>query len=290
MTCLEVQELLSAFIDNELDENKKNEILEHIEKCSQCKKDVDELKTIIEELSSLEDVPLPESFHERLHEALVVEGQKIRNSKKICINKSKWMNWKRVSTVAAVFLVGLFSVILYNNNLDEFNKQNLCYNYVSEDDKTETEKDKGATEQDKLVQDSKLKENKSIAEPEKNITNNQDLAADQSSQESPKRATGSNELETVPDQAQLPLNSVNESQLLKSRSVPNSDEEINGYLEQLDQILNNISYEVNSYTKDEAEGIWSIDVTITTTDSEGKEIKENAVYCGQDGKLWKKEL
>lgn len=284
MTCLEVQELLSAFIDNELDENKKNEIQEHIEKCSQCKKDVYELKTIIAELSSLEDVPMPESFHERLHEALVVEGEKIRNSKKICINKSKWMNWKRVSSIAAVFLVGLFSVILYNNNLDEFNKQNLCYNYVSEDDKA-------TTEQDKPVQDSKPKENKSIAEPEKNITNNnEDLAANKSSQENPKRSTGSNELEAVPDQAQLPLNSVNESQLLKSISVPNSDEEINGYLEQLDQILSDISYEVNSYTKDEAEGIWSIDITITTTDSEGKKIKENAVYCGQDGKIWKKEL
>lgn len=295
MTCLEVQELLSAFIDNKLDENKKKEMQEHIESCSQCKKDVNELNAIIAELSSLEDVPLPESFHERLHDALALEGEKIRNSKKLN-HKNKWMNWKRMSSIAAVFLVGLFTVILYNNNLDEFNKQNVCYNYVS-DDKTETES-REKTDDSRLKEsndnagnvEQSISSDKSSTQSEEPVNNRQDLSAKKSVEDSSKVAEGSNDMNPVPDQTELPLNSVSESQLLKSISTPDSNEELNGYLEQLDEILNETSYEVNSYTKDEAENIWFIDVTITTTDSEGKEIKESAVYCGQDGKLWKKEL
>lgn len=297
MTCLEVQEFLSAFIDNELDEEIKKEIQEHIEKCAQCRKDVQELKIVIAELSSLEDVPVPEAFQKRLHEALVVEGTNIRNSKDSTINKRKWINWKRISSIAAVFLVGLFSVILYNNNLDEFNKQNLNYNYVS-DDKAETKEDsqtntmlKENNQIDGNI-DNSTSSDKTNTQAKESVDNSETFSADKSSvEESPSEEEGAaNELRNAPKQKEAPLNSGDESQILKSINIQDTNEELNSYLKQLDEILIESNYEVNSYTKNDDDDMWIIDVTISTTDSGGKEIKENAVYCGQDGKLWKKEL
>ncbi|MHC1723650.1 MAG: anti-sigma factor [Aminipila sp.] len=296
MTCLEVQELLSAFIDNELDEETKKEIQKHIEKCDQCRKDVQELKTIIAELSSLEDVPVPEVFHKRLHDALVVEGESIRNSKDT-INKNKWINWKRISSIAAVFLVGLFSVILYNNNLDEFNKDNINYNYVS-DDKAETKKDSQINDT-MLKESSPIEQNiehstpsdKTNTQTKESVDNSKSLSADESSvSENPTEERTADELTNAPKQAAAPPNTSGESQMLKSINIQDTNEELNSYLTQLNEMLTESNYEVNSYTKNDDDNMWIIDVTITTTDSEGKEIKENAVYCGQDGKLWKKEL
>nr|WP_315019528.1 zf-HC2 domain-containing protein [uncultured Aminipila sp.] len=297
MTCLEVQEFLSAYIDNELDEEIKKEIQEHINKCAQCRKDVQELKIVIAELSSLEDVPVPEAFHKRLHEALVVEGKNIKNSKASTMNKKKRINWKRIYSMAAVFLVGLFSVILYNNNLDEFNKENLNYNYVSHD--------KAETKEDSQTNDTMLKENNQIdgnsehstssdktnTPPKGSVDNSQTFSTDKSSvEESPAAEEDTvNELRNAPKQAEAPLNS-GESQILKSVNIQDTNEELNSYLKQLDELLIESNYEVNSYTKNDDDNMWMIDVTISTTDSEGKEIKENAVYCGQDGKIWKNEL
>ncbi|WP_312649456.1 anti-sigma factor family protein [Aminipila sp.] len=293
MTCLEVQELLSAFIDNELDEEIKKEIQEHIQNCAQCRKDVQELKIVIAELASLEDVPVPEAFHKRLHEALVVEGKNIRNSKDTR-KKKKSIKWKRIYSIAAVFLVGLFSVILYNNNLDEFNKENLKYNYVS-DDKAENSQ----TNDTMLKQNNQNNENvehstssdKTNTQPKQSVDNSQTFSADKAPvEESPSAGTGTvNELRNAPKQAEAPLNSGGESQMLKSINVQDTDEELNSYLKQLDELLVESNYEVNSYTKND-DDMWIIDLTISTTDSEGKEIKEDAVYYGKDGKIWKKEL
>lgn len=298
MTCLEVQELLSAFVDNELDDDKMNKVQEHLEKCPSCKKDVEELKDVIAELSSFEDVPIPDAFNERLHEVLVAEGQDIRNSKAIPMVKKKKFNWKRTSSIAAVFIVGLFSVILYNNNLEEFDKQDsncILYDATEQMEQTEESKINDITEkkEDLEINDENGKldnygasDTTGEMKKAKNIDN-----SDATVEEAPNGLRSSpNQAITPKVQSSMALDSVEEYQTPRSINIQSSDEELNSYLEELDKLLIDSTYIVNSCTKNDEENMWTIDITIIKIDSDDKEIKENTVYYGQDGKLWKKEL
>lgn len=319
MTCLEVQDLLSAFIDNELDEEKMKEIQDHIEKCPVCKQDVTELKRMLSELSGLKDVPVPEIFHERLHEALVQEGISIRNSRNISIKHKKKIMWKRLYSLAAVFLVGLFSVILYNNNLDDFfSKQALNYSYVADDQAPVKEKskaediqshktDKGASNandsassnmkttpkesvsssSNKDSGDVTVKRTPKTLEPEKASLQAGGAALNQA----PVNAPSQNKtIESQPDMFFNSVDNTDRSEKLKSINLQNVNEELSDYLDQLDKTLAESNYEIISCTQNDEGNMWIIDITITTVNSEGQEVKEDAVYCGQDGKLWKKEL
>lgn len=340
MTCLEVQELLSAFIDNELDEDTMKKIQKHIDICPACKKDVDELKSIIDGLTSIDDVPVPEVFNERLKEALAVEGQKIRNSQIIPITKKNKINWKRVSSIAAVFIVGLFSVILYNNNLDEFNKEGLNYSsYMTEDAIEENKNTNNLTinenvegvegiedKQNKNIEYNKIEINSLKLNEEnkdnssKAIEENKDNLVKNSNETSERLQSTDEHLQSVPEQTQIQyddsknqsvdgessdletrlkkeqnvqpnvlFNSNEEYQTPEAISIQAEDEVLNSYFKQLEKLLDKNSYLINSYNKDE-ENVWTFNITIITTDSEGKEKEENVVYYGQDGTIWKKEL
>lgn len=298
MTCLEIQELLSAFVDNELDDDNMKKVQKHLEKCPRCKKDVEELKDIISGLSSFEDVPIPEVFDDRLHKALTIEGQDIRNSKAIPIAKKKKINWIRISSVAAVFIVGLFSVILYNNNLEEFDKLNsdnlncVLYDTTEQIQESEindsTEKNEDLQVSDETRNSDNYGTSNTTGEMKKsrNIDN-----SDSAVEESPNGLSSSQNQEITPKvQSSMALDSVNEDQIPEPINSQNIDEELNSYLEDLDNLLIDSTYIVNSCTKNDVENMWTIDITIMKINSEDKEIKENAVYYGQDGKLWKKEL
>ena len=52
MACNKYSELISLCIDNELKEEKKKELLNHLEECDECKKEYDELLELRKELSS----------------------------------------------------------------------------------------------------------------------------------------------------------------------------------------------------------------------------------------------
>jgi len=295
MTCVEVQELLSAYIDKQLSEEQMKEVQEHIQSCSRCKKDVQELENVLAELSSLEDVPVPEAFDKRLHEALVAEGNHIKNRKDNFKEKNKRTKWKRISSVAAVFLVGLFSVILYNSNSDIFNKPDVDYGYrkeakeelkaeapVSDESSPTAANDSGeASKQENNKSSNLLNQGRNSYENPSDTGNSENEQSEQPpNMEEKQRALSA-------EQPSRTYNSIeDESLVLKFKSI---NVELNSYMEQLDNILEGSEYEVNSCVQNEEENLWTIDVTIITTDSEGKEIRENAVYYGQDGKLWKKE-
>ncbi len=310
MTCPEAEDLLSAFIDHELDEEKMEEMREHIEKCPHCKQTAEELQHMMADLSSLKDVPVPERFNQRLHEALAAEGRQIRASKMPLADGRKKIHWKRIYSLAAVFLVGLFSVILYNNNLDDFNKQDVSYSNQAEKDVQQKGESKDTAEvSDKKAQNASDSLNKAYIPSEK-ATGNHDSAvekkaaaasqteqaakADRTDLNTEKAGEAQKEnvpvqrepIESQPDEGQ---NTAENPQLFKSITLQAEDKELNGYLEQLHQVLAESCYEVNSCTQNEEGSMWIIEITIITTNSDGQEIKENAVYCGQDGRLWKKE-
>ncbi|MEG1585043.1 MAG: zf-HC2 domain-containing protein, partial [Anaerovorax sp.] len=66
MNCIEVQKLLSLYVDNMLESGQRAEIGAHLDECEACKQEYKELMGLVAMLNAIEDVPLPECFDRRL--------------------------------------------------------------------------------------------------------------------------------------------------------------------------------------------------------------------------------
>lgn len=108
MNCDEIRELLSLYIDNNLDQEQMIEIEKHLLVCDACKNEFDGIVLVINAMKNLPEVEIPTHFDSELRENLkiVAEG----NRKKVKQNK-----WIRYSSIAALFIVGIFSIAMYNN-------------------------------------------------------------------------------------------------------------------------------------------------------------------------------
>ncbi|MGI6706361.1 MAG: anti-sigma factor family protein [Clostridia bacterium] len=100
MNCLEIQELLSDYVDGLLPKDIASMLNKHLSKCSVCKNEYEKLKNILKECRKIEPVNLPPNFQTLLHESLVRE----RNNR---------LFWKRsirgIAGSAAAILVLLFA-------------------------------------------------------------------------------------------------------------------------------------------------------------------------------------
>lgn len=104
MKCNEIRELLSLYIDQMLDESQVKEIEEHLSVCDACRKEYNELMELHELLGHVEMIPVPDAFQFRLKKVLKVE-------------KKKKSQWRILTSVAAVFAVGVLSFGLYRDVL-----------------------------------------------------------------------------------------------------------------------------------------------------------------------------
>ncbi|QIB69465.1 hypothetical protein Ami103574_09040 [Aminipila butyrica] len=298
MTCLEVEELLSAYVDHQLDPEQMAQMARHIEGCTSCQQSVKILQEMLEQLTSLGDVPLPRAFDETLHQALMAEGQAIRQAKanqNQRVKPAKKRNWKRLSSIAAVFIVGLFSLLLYNNNLEDFanlsgtdrdlaSRQERAAVQSAEPEETAEQQNLAVLDKETLPQQNS--DSKALLPAQEETTNQhaeQELnsAANSSLPEQP---------ETGADQGTMNLDlTPSNVPLLKSVTLQPEADQLNNYIEQLAQLLDGVDYQVDSCTLSEDGTSWLIEITVTKAGPAGQEIKEGAVYCGQDGELWKKD-
>lgn len=101
MKCEDFRELISLYIDDELDEANKNELIKHLENCPLCRKEYEELKALKEMLGKIGDEELPENFHNELMAKIKPAKEKTKKKKFV---------WSRYSSLAAsicaVLLVG----------------------------------------------------------------------------------------------------------------------------------------------------------------------------------------
>jgi len=86
-------ELMSLYIDGELDSETKREFEEHIETCESCRSELYELKEIVDVLGEVEEVELPSGFKEQLHEKLVAEKKKNESESKILSFRKKFIGF-----------------------------------------------------------------------------------------------------------------------------------------------------------------------------------------------------
>jgi hypothetical protein len=68
VTCEEVRELLSSYIDGELDPNIRDALERHIKSCRECEAELAGLRHTVDMLKSLEEVEVPETFRSSLME------------------------------------------------------------------------------------------------------------------------------------------------------------------------------------------------------------------------------
>jgi len=117
MKCNEIRELLSLYIDRMLDENQLKEVEEHLSTCDACKNEYNELKEMLDLLGQAEMVPVPDAFGIRLKKALNEEVLNRTDSGIIGTPSKKKKPWRVLTSVAAVFAVGILSFGLYHDVL-----------------------------------------------------------------------------------------------------------------------------------------------------------------------------
>ena len=117
MKCNECRELLSLYIDQMLDESQVKEIEEHLAVCETCRKEYNELKEMVDLLGQTEMIPVPDAFNFRLKKALKEEKQSMLDAGILGKPMKKKSKWRMLTSVAAVFAVGVLSFGLYKDVL-----------------------------------------------------------------------------------------------------------------------------------------------------------------------------
>ncbi|NTV91514.1 MAG: zf-HC2 domain-containing protein, partial [Clostridiales bacterium] len=69
--CTEINELLSMYIDGQLGENEKKQFEEHIAGCEACKREYEEILSIVRLCEGIEEEELPPDFGQKLHARLI---------------------------------------------------------------------------------------------------------------------------------------------------------------------------------------------------------------------------
>ncbi len=127
MTCQEFREIISLYIDNELNKNEIKKLEMHIKDCPECMKEYEELKRIKELLADMPTAPLPDKFKDEVHQKLVdakdeldnedaeMEVVTFKDKKEESSKKKIRFNWKTLSAIAAVLLLMVISITGLDN-------------------------------------------------------------------------------------------------------------------------------------------------------------------------------
>ena len=101
MECEKYRELISLYIDGELNESEEKELLEHIKNCPLCEKELKELTAISEMLKSAEEEELPENFHNEV--MAKIRTRQAKPAKK----KRSWAKYTGIAaSICALLIVG----------------------------------------------------------------------------------------------------------------------------------------------------------------------------------------
>jgi hypothetical protein len=113
--CSEMNEIISLYIENELDSGERRKFEEHIDSCPACKKELDDIKQIKDLFGSIQEQELPENFKEELHDKLLQVKEQENSRNKIIVLRSRYI--KIISSVAAGLLLIFLVRGFYNFNM-----------------------------------------------------------------------------------------------------------------------------------------------------------------------------
>ncbi|MBM7582585.1 hypothetical protein JOD02_001442 [Caldicoprobacter guelmensis] len=106
MDCGVVQELISLYIDGELDKERAQQLEGHIEDCIDCRRKFERMKAAVQMVRRLEEEELPVGFVDRLCARLEngqVTGVTYKNYGKF----SRWIKWVGIAAAAIVIVLAI---------------------------------------------------------------------------------------------------------------------------------------------------------------------------------------
>ena len=106
-TCEEFAPLLSAFVDGELTENERAEVLAHVSGCAGCRARLDELFALHDALGALEEPEVPADLTAKVMAAVRAEKAAQTPQRK---NPGAWRRWAAVAACAAVALFAAVTI------------------------------------------------------------------------------------------------------------------------------------------------------------------------------------
>lgn len=121
MKCNDIQEQISLYIDNMLDDNGKEILIKHLEECNQCSAEYDFLIATVNLCRELPMLELPENYEIGLNNKLKTAKAENKHIAKeevqitTIVEKMKQKNWKVYASIAAVFIVFVISVTGLNS-------------------------------------------------------------------------------------------------------------------------------------------------------------------------------
>lgn len=110
MRCSEYQVLISAYVDGVLSPQEEKVLFEHLAQCSECQTIYDAIMVIRDGCGQMEQVPLPENFHQNLMTKIQPKQNKV--SHRLIKRHLKWQYSSGL--VATLFLGGVLGYQLYH--------------------------------------------------------------------------------------------------------------------------------------------------------------------------------
>jgi hypothetical protein len=143
MNCEKARELISDYIDNELDAEQIHTLEAHLFKCIDCAKEFNELASTVLLLLEVESVPVPASFDDKLRQALLNEKQQIQQEQKLYEPQKQQKpqkktlvftrKFKTLSGIAAILVIGIISIAMLNN-MNNQNNENQMLGAIAPDE------------------------------------------------------------------------------------------------------------------------------------------------------------
>ncbi len=105
---------MSSYYENELKEEERQELEEHLGTCAYCQDEWKKLKIILDELKQLEEVSLPTNFHETIMKRVYEEEKKKTQDTLKTFSKKKRTSWLKAGGGLVAVLVLAIGFLNYD--------------------------------------------------------------------------------------------------------------------------------------------------------------------------------
>ncbi len=183
MKCEDACIKMSLFFDNELSSEEKTHLMEHLEHCQNCKEEWIQLQNVMNLLSELPPLELPENYHAELMEKLKaeqVQASPFSVPKKHKTSLGRYWGTAAVAAIALLTITSnhgfdeLFQLHEQKNNLqsatlnqEPLEKENSAINQKEISPSTLSPEDFSSPKEEKIIPSSEI-----AAEPDKQTTTN----------------------------------------------------------------------------------------------------------------------
>ncbi len=128
MTCIEVQSLITRFIDDTLDDEQLTKFIKHIKQCPECRDELEVYYTLIVGMHQLDNnKKLSSNFEEELNTKLKLHEERIRGHKRHMIQIKFGISFVVTILLATVLSILFFMLFPWKTSVNEEEKSKHPY-------------------------------------------------------------------------------------------------------------------------------------------------------------------